>query len=321
MSVFRHQGKWRYEFMGQGERYSRSGSETKQPARDAEAEARKDLRKTNFQFIRLCASRLKDVRARRTNKYLKENAKVVRNLIKRWKTQRVITKANVVDYLQEVNQARGGFVANKELRFIRALFNHAIAMEWATYNPCTGIKPYPVDSGLKYIPPEADVRKILQKASPTQKAYVLVAIHTLGRSSSINNLRWDDVFDDHLILRTRKCKNSNVKKISIPLNQVLKEVLAQIPHDAEFVFWNKKTQRAYDYRDKLIPSLCRKANVRRFTLHCLRHFGASRLDNAGVPLCDIQALLGHEAATTTAIYLQSLKGSTVEAVRKLEDLK
>ncbi len=174
---------------------------------------------------------------------------------------------------------------------------------------------------LKYIPPEADVRKILQKASPTQKAYVLVAIHTLGRSSSINNLRWDDVFDDHLILRTRKCKNSNVKKISIPLNQVLKEVLAQIPHDAEFVFWNKKTQRAYDYRDKLIPSLCRKANVRRFTLHCLRHFGASRLDNAGVPLCDIQALLGHEAATTTAIYLQSLKGSTVEAVRKLEDLK
>jgi integrase len=129
------------------------------------------------------------------------------------------------------------------------------------------------------------------------------------------------VFDDHLILRTRKCKNSNVKKISIPLNQVLKEVLAQIPHDAEFVFWNKKTQRAYDYRDKLIPSLCRKANVRRFTLHCLRHFGASRLDNAGVPLCDIQALLGHEAATTTAIYLQSLKGSTVEAVRKLEDLK
>ena len=320
MSVFRHQGKWRYEFMIKGQRYSDSGYSTKQEARDAEAEARKNLKRTNFQFIRLCASRLKDVKSRRTKKYLKENAKLIKTLIKRWRTKKIIAKADVVEYLHEVNLTRGGFVANKELRFIRALFNHAINMEWATYNPCTGIKPYPVDSGMKYIPSEADVRKILEKASPKQKAYILVAIHTLGRSSSINNLRWEDVFDDHLILRTRKSKNSDVKKISIPMNEVLKDVISKIAQDEEYVFV-KRTGEKFDYRDKLIPSLCRKAKVRRFTLHCLRHFAASKLDNSGVPLCDIQALLGHEAATTTAIYLQSLKGSTIEAVRKLEDLK
>lgn len=319
MSVFKHQGKWRYEFMIGGERYSKSGYETKQAARDAEADARKNLRRTNFQFIRLCASRLRDLKSRRTKKYLKENAKVIRSLIRRWRTFKVITKSDVVDYLLEVNQARGGFVANKELRFIKALFNHAIAMEWATYNPCTGIKPFPIDSELKYIPPEEDVRKILEKASPKQKAYVLVAIHSLGRSSSINNLRWDDVFEDHLVLRTRKCKNSNVKKIKIPLNDVLKDVLSQIPHDAEYVFV-KRTGEKFDYRDKLIPSLCRKAKVRRFTLHCLRHFAASKLDNTGTPLTDIQALLGHEAATTTAIYLQSVRGSTAQAVKRLEDI-
>jgi integrase len=262
---------------------------------------------------------LRDLKSRRTKKYLKENAKVIRSLIRRWRTFKVITKSDVVDYLLEVNQARGGFVANKELRFIKALFNHAIAMEWATYNPCTGIKPFPIDSELKYIPPEEDVRKILEKASPKQKAYVLVAIHSLGRSSSINNLRWDDVFEDHLVLRTRKCKNSNVKKIKIPLNDVLKDVLSQIPHDAEYVFV-KRTGEKFDYRDKLIPSLCRKAKVRRFTLHCLRHFAASKLDNTGTPLTDIQALLGHEAATTTAIYLQSVRGSTAQAVKRLEDI-
>lgn len=321
MSVFRHQGKWRYEFMISGERYSKSGYETKQAARDAEAEARKDLKRMNIQFVRLCASRLKDLRVRRTKKYLKENAKLVKILIKRWKHKKTILKADVVEYLQEVVEKRGSFVANKELRFIRALFNHGITMEWLAYNPATGIKPYPIEKKKKRIPTDEEVRAMLKVASPRQKAYVLVTIHTLGRSSSINGLRWEDIYEDHLILRTRKCKNSNVKIIHIPMNEVLKEVLSKIPHDGEFVFINGKTKTAYDYRDKLIPSLCRKAKIPRYTLHCLRHFGASLLDNKGVPLCDIQELLGHEQATTTSIYLQSLRGSTKDAVKKLEDLK
>jgi site-specific recombinase XerD len=55
--------------------------------------------------------------------------------------------------------------------------------------------------------------------------------------------------------------------------------------------------------------------------HALRHYGASKLDNLGVALSDIQALLGHERATTTDLYLQSLRGSTKEAVKKLETLR
>jgi len=47
---------------------------------------------------------------------------------------------------------------------------------------------------------------------------------------------------------------------------------------------------------------------------------ASKLDNAGTPLTDIQELLGHEAATTTSIYLQSVRGSTAQAVKRLEDI-
>lgn len=321
MTVYRHQGKWRYEFMIRGERYRDSGFETKQAARDAEAEARKDLKRMNIQFLRLCASRLKDVKNRRTKKYLKENAALVRKLIKVWKHKKSVQKADVVEYVQKVRETRGAFVANKELRLIKALFNHGISLEWCSYNPATGIKPYGVESNQKAIPTEEEIKAMLKVASKRQRAYLLVAIHTLGRSISINNLKWSDVFEDHLVLKTRKCKNSSVKQIRIPLNEVLREVLKSIPHEGEFVFVHRKTGKPYDYRDKLIPSLCRKAKIKRYTLHCLRHFGASMLDSMGVPLCDIQELLGHEQATTTAIYLQSLKGSTREAVKKLEGLR
>lgn len=219
-------------------------------------------------------------------------------------------------------EKRGAFVANKELRFIKALFNHGINLGWFTYNPTVGIKQFSIGAKQKRkIPTEDEVWKILSVASPTQKAYIVVVIHTLGRSSSVNNLRWQDIGDDYLILYTRRSRNSNIKPIRIPLNSVLTEVLAQIPHDGEYVFINKRTGKPYDYRDKIVPGLCKKARVPRYTLHCLRHFGASMLDSKGVPLCDIQALLGHEQATTTAIYLQSLRGSTKNAVKKLEGLR
>jgi integrase len=105
------------------------------------------------------------------------------------------------------------------------------------------------------------------------------------------------------------------------MNRVLKEILTHIPRHSEYVFPNPKTGKPYDYRDKFLPRLCRLAEVRPFMYHALRHFGASKLDNLGVPLTDIQELLGHERATTTDIYLRSLRGSTKEAVKKLEDLR
>ena len=318
MSVFKHQGKWRYEFMVRGERYSKSGYETKQAARDAEAEVRKDLKRMNFQFIRLCASRLKDLKVRRTKKYLKENARLIKKLIKLWRAKKTITRQDVEEFLLGIEAVH---MRNAALRQVKALFNHGIEREWFTYNPAGNIKPYPVARKKKYIPSQDDVRKILQVASARQRAYILVLLHTLGRSSSVNALRWEDIQADYLVLRTRKAKNSNVKEIRVPINNVLQEALAGIPHNEEYVFFNRKTGRPYDYRDGIIPSLCRKAGVRRFTLHAIRHFSASLLDNAGVPLSDIQALLGHESATTTAIYLQSLRGSTTEAVKKLENLK
>lgn len=84
MSVSRHQGKWRFEFMIDSVRYRQSGFETKQAARDAEAERRKDLKRMNLDFLRLCKSRLRDLKINRTKKYLKENRKLVKNLIRGW---------------------------------------------------------------------------------------------------------------------------------------------------------------------------------------------------------------------------------------------
>jgi integrase len=62
-------------------------------------------------------------------------------------------------------------------------------------------------------------------------------------------------------------------------------------------------------------TLCKKAGVRYFRFHALRHLGASLLDHARVPISSIQRILGHENRSTTEIYLHSIGESEREAMR------
>ena len=143
------------------------------------------------------------------------------------------------------------------------------------------------------------------------KFYLLTLIHTLGRMREVNRLKWEDVdfTRGFVTLYTRKAKSSDLKPVRIPMNKDLREVLNKVPRTTEYVFPNPRTGKAYDHRDKLLKGLCEAAGVREFTYHCLRHFGASTLDNGGAPLTAMQSLLGHERPTTTDHYLQSLRGS------------
>jgi len=64
-----------------------------------------------------------------------------------------------------------------------------------------------------------------------------------------------------------------------------------------------------------MATLCRKAGVKYFRFHALRHLGASILERGQVPIGDIQRILGHENRTTTEIYLHSIGESQRKAMR------
>lgn len=89
--------------------------------------------------------------------------------------------------------------------------------------------------------------------------------------------------------------------------------------DAPYVFVNPTTNTKYVERKQLMKKLCKKANVKYFRYHALRHYGASFLDHKKAPRTDIQQLLGHEKATTTDIYLHSLEGSLKKTIRLMDD--
>lgn len=230
-------------------------------------------------------------------------------------TKKHIGKEDVVEYLNEV-AIQSFSLANKHLRWIKALFNHKEGI----INPCNGIKPFPLRPRKRYVPSMEDVKKVLAVASKEQKNYLLAIVHTAGRVREINRLKPEDIDPDfnYLILRTRKAKNSDEVEREIPVNKVLKEVLKQLPMDGDYVFINKRTETCFDYRDKFLKTLCEKAKVKPFTFHCLRHLSASIMADAGVPITTIQKILGHQKASTTDIYLKSIRASFQKGTNPLE---
>jgi integrase len=92
-----------------------------------------------------------------------------------------------------------------------------------------------------------------------------------------------------------------------------------------WVFWGRHWSRnakafvegPYQQRDTM-AILCKRAGVRHFGFHALRHFGASVLDRANVPIGSIQRILGHENRTTTEIYLHSMGEAEREAMLVFE---
>ena len=75
----------------------------------------------------------------------------------------------------------------------------------------------------------------------------------------------------------------------------------------------------YEDRNSIMATLCTNAGVKYFRYHALRHFGASMLDQANVPIGSIQRILGHENRTTTEIYLHSIGDSERRAVDILDE--
>ena len=61
-------------------------------------------------------------------------------------------------------------------------------------------------------------------------------------------------------------------------------------------------------------TLCRRAGVRYFRFHPLRHLGASIMDHGNANIGSIQRILGHENRATTEIYLHSIGEAEREAM-------
>ena len=348
MSVYSKKGKgWRYDFTLNGQRHTQAWFKTKTEARRAEAGRRREVReeqscptepiRTDMGFLELVNQKLDDVEARNSYRHYRDFQYMAKRWVLQWDKLNCsqISTEMIEQFVRRRKREVSPRTANKEIRYLRSVFNFGKKKNGLNSNPLDGIEFFPVDKQVRYVPTTEDVERIivqarsdrwLMKRYPDAPDYLETLRDTLGRMSEINRLKWNDVNlrERHLILYTRKI-DGGLSPRKIPMTQRLYDILSSRYAERDprkpWVFWNPYTGQPYEDRKRIMKRLCKEAEVPYFRFHSLRHSGASVMDNHNVPKGDIQRILGHKNRSTTEIYLHSMGESQRKAIEIFEAVR
>ena len=235
-----------------------------------------------------------------------------------------ITCGQALEHLQGEFESRSGYAANKDRK------NLATAWKWGQKylpdfperaNPFLAVDRFPEVRNLRYVPPEKDFWAVLAIAEGQDRVMLMAFLHLAPRRGELFRLKWEDVdFGKNVVrLSTKKTKDGSWRYDWIPLSEELRGELSwwygNRPYpSAEYVFImlddtpspRHNPGGPFQYRQKFMSQICKRAGVKHFGYHAIRHLSATILYKAGKPISVIQKILRHKNPTTTEIYLRSL---------------
>ena len=170
-------------------------------------------------------------------------------------------------------------------------------------------------------PNQAERLVVAVKASPNPDLadIVMLLLITGARKREALNMRWDNVDFLNRILTVPMSKSGRPRYILLADNALalLQRRYAQFP-GTEFVFTNPKTGRPYRCFFNSWKAAREEAGLPELRVHDLRHSYASALVNSGVPLYDVQHLLGHSSIKTTQRYAHLSQDRLQASARRID---
>lgn len=328
----RERDHWRFKFQYRGQTHTGRGYATRREAATAEEAERKKARAESKQThrgmgFREAASIYLDYSERR---HAKITYKYKRFVYRKFQEMHgnipieQITTWHVQEYLLT---RPSNYNYNFHRKDLSALFNYLkSSLKMNIHNPCIDVGKMPHTAGVKEIPSEEEIVKLILAADPQtdEQDLILCILHTIGRVDELLRLTWQDVnFERRMVtLWTRKRKDGAYEPDDIPINQDLYDALKRRwagRTQEKWVFVNEGTGDRYRRRPRMMKSLCKRAGIQHYGFHCLRHFMSSYLaDKEKISLKAISGLLRHKSLKTTEIYLHSIDESAREAMTRVE---
>ncbi len=231
------------------------------------------------------------------------------------------TAKHALAYLQKQAEIRSGHASNKDRKNLVAAWNWGIKFHDFMSNPFQSVDKFSEVRSPRYVPPEEDFWAVFNVAEGQDQIMLLTYLHLAARRAELFRLTWADVdfLNNRVRLGTCKRKDGTLEYDWLPMTRELKITLMKWWEerpikDTEYVFvCTDETPFCRDYygkpfrkRQHLMKRLCKRAGVKRFGLHAIRHLTASVLYQAGQPVAVIQTILRHKSASTTERYLRSL---------------
>jgi integrase len=259
--------------------------------------------------------------------------------------------------LQRRGRAGGGPLGTRSIHHIhallRSLLNQAVRWGWIATSPVTRANPPRVHRHELTIPKPEVVAMLIDQADEKDNdlaSFLRLAVVTGARRGEMCALRWTDIDiksatvriarslvgerNDELAEKSTKTHAS--RRISLDRATLRSlESLRRRSEERALAVGSKLPAKAYVFSDApegTVPwrpnrvthafiHLCNEIGVSGVRLHDLRHFAATRLLAAGVPVNTVAGRLGHaNAATTLNVYGHFLESSDESAAQVLGSL-
>ncbi len=216
---------------------------------------------------------------------------------------------------------------NKTLNILKHMFTKAT--EWEMVESEVSKRVHKVhllkDEGkrLRYLSKE-ECQTLVDKCVSHLMPIVITALNTGMRKGEILGLVWKNVDLKHGFIILDNTKNGERREI--PINATLREVLHRTPRRIEeqgdenpYVFIDKYGKPYKDIK-RSFSSALRRAGIKDFHFHDLRHTFASQLVMAGIDITTIKELLGHKSLTMTLRYAHLAPAHKVKALDLLNKI-
>lgn len=208
---------------------------------------------------------------------------------------------------------------DNELRVLRSFFEWCTAEEYISKNPTAKIKAIKKEKTIKKPFSEIELEKIRQAAErPRDKAIIEVLYSTGCRVSELCGMNRQDITGDEITVLGKGEKERIVylnAKATIALNNYLTG--RRDTNTALFVSQFVPYKRLQKGRvEQVIREIGRRAGVRDCHPHRFRRTAATLALNRGMPIEQVQKMLGHENIETTTIYARSDRDNVKSSHRK-----
>lgn len=216
-----------------------------------------------------------------------------------------------------------GSTVNRYRSLLSSVFSFAVKKGKFPVNPLARVQRYPEnDPRVRWLDDDEEkaLRRQIKQTDPQREPLFDLALNTGMRRGEQWNLKWDCVDLERAILTVYgKRKPDGRRRRFVPINQPARSALERLHQQSKGSAYVSPRGRSSGERDwsEWFEGCVKMAGLENFTWHDLRHTFASRLAMKGVPLPEIQELLGHTTIMQTRKYAHLSPGHLRSAVDKL----
>jgi len=210
---------------------------------------------------------------------------------------------------------------NRVIALMKRIFNLAMREEFVDKNPCFKVSMLPENNKRDRVLTKEEFESLVSFLPQHAARIVTTAYYTGMRAGEIFGLTWDRVNlkEGFIDLEPEDTKTSEPRRIY--LSPVLRDIFSQLSRvrhiNHNFVF----TYKGNPVKEikSTFRSACKKAGIRDFRFHDLRHTFNTNMRKAGVDRSVIMKITGHKTMSMFERYNTVDKDDAQEAIKRLDE--